>query len=138
RVVAYQVQSMYGSSTAFTYTFYDINSQGLTKCVFEYDTNSNFGNVLSISPNWAYYIVESPSSIPNQGVPTCSGSTTLNYVCELPARGACNSGKRVLHHQMLRHSAHRQRRVDRPVVSQSVCQHRANLCECSIFGISQC
>jgi len=86
RVAAYQVQSKYGSSTAFTYTFYDMNSQGLTKCVFEYDTNSNFGNVLSISPNWAYYIVESPSSIPNQGVPTCSGSTTLNYVCELPAR----------------------------------------------------
>src|SRR5438034_1088152 len=69
RVAAYQVQSKYGSSTAFTYTFYDMNSQGLTKCVFEYDTNSNFGNVLSISPNWAYYIVKSPTSILNQCVP---------------------------------------------------------------------
>src|SRR5438046_10589986 len=86
RVAAYQVQSKYGSSTAFTYTFYDMNSQGLTKCVFEYDTKSNFGNVLSISPNWAYYIVESPSSILNQGLPTCSGCTTFHYVCELRVR----------------------------------------------------
>ena len=34
--------------TSFKFTFHDMDSQGSTKCVFEYDTNSNFGNVLSI------------------------------------------------------------------------------------------